>query len=215
MPVERLDLALLVHAQHERPIGRVEIKTDDVAHFVDEQRVGRELEGLGAVRLQTEGVPDAHHRRLRQATRLGHRAAAPVRGIARRFLQCQGDDTFDLRIRDRAGRTRSRLIEQSVEPLREKARAPLAHRLCRHAQLPRNLAVGTIGLRREHDARPQRERLRGLVPPCPLDEPIVLFRRQRHALKFPTTPHRIALEVESMLGLRGCIKVRRINDSGH
>jgi hypothetical protein len=32
-PVEGLDLALLVDAQHDRAIRRVEIEPDDVAHF--------------------------------------------------------------------------------------------------------------------------------------------------------------------------------------
>ena len=76
--VQRLDLALLVDAQHHGAVGRVEIEPDDVAHLLDEQRIGRELEGLAAVRLQPEGPPDAMDRRGRMAD-----AAA----MARR-LQC-------------------------------------------------------------------------------------------------------------------------------
>ncbi len=53
--VERLDLALLVHTQHHRLGGRIEVEPDDVADFLDKQRVGGELEGFGAVRLQPEG----------------------------------------------------------------------------------------------------------------------------------------------------------------
>ena len=46
--VERLDLALLVDAEHQR----------GVAHLVDELRVARQLEALDPVRLQAEGAPD-------------------------------------------------------------------------------------------------------------------------------------------------------------
>lgn len=50
--VKCLNLRLLVHAEHERLVGRAEVKTDDVAHLVDEQRVLREPEGLDPMRLQ-------------------------------------------------------------------------------------------------------------------------------------------------------------------
>ena len=34
--VERLDLALLVDAQHQRALRRIEVEADDVAHLLDE-----------------------------------------------------------------------------------------------------------------------------------------------------------------------------------
>jgi hypothetical protein len=42
--VEGLDLALLVHAQHDGPIRRRHVQADDVANLLDEEWVGRELE---------------------------------------------------------------------------------------------------------------------------------------------------------------------------
>jgi hypothetical protein len=50
--IERLDLPLLIHAQHDRALGRVEVQPDDVVDLVDEQRVLGQLERLLAVRLQ-------------------------------------------------------------------------------------------------------------------------------------------------------------------
>ena len=50
--VECLDLRFLVDAQHQGSVGWVEVELDTVVHFVDKQRVGRQLEGFGAVRLQ-------------------------------------------------------------------------------------------------------------------------------------------------------------------
>ena len=41
--VEGLDLALLIHAQHGRRFGRVQIEPDDVPDLVDEQRVAESL----------------------------------------------------------------------------------------------------------------------------------------------------------------------------
>ena len=51
LPIERLDLAFLVKAKDKRPVGWREVEADDVAYLVDEQRIGRQLEGLAAVRL--------------------------------------------------------------------------------------------------------------------------------------------------------------------
>ena len=42
--IERLNLRLLVHAQDHRVVGRVEVQPDDVAHLLDEERVGGQLE---------------------------------------------------------------------------------------------------------------------------------------------------------------------------
>jgi hypothetical protein len=38
---ERLDLALLVGAEYERLVGRVQVEADHLPHLVDEQRVRR------------------------------------------------------------------------------------------------------------------------------------------------------------------------------
>jgi hypothetical protein len=50
-PVERLDLALLVDAQHYGAIRRIEVEPDDIAHLLYKQRIARQLEGLAAMRL--------------------------------------------------------------------------------------------------------------------------------------------------------------------
>ena len=74
--VERLDLALLVDAEHQRAVRRREIQAYDVADLVHEVRIAGELEGLRAVRLQAEGAPDAPDRRVRKAAFLGQPCTA-------------------------------------------------------------------------------------------------------------------------------------------
>jgi hypothetical protein len=54
--------SLLVDAENERPVGRREVKADDAANLVDEQRIVRQLERLAAVRLQAERRPHPAHR---------------------------------------------------------------------------------------------------------------------------------------------------------
>jgi hypothetical protein len=48
-------------------IWRVDIEANNVAHFIDEQRVFGELECFAAMRLQGEGPPDATYRAPAQA----------------------------------------------------------------------------------------------------------------------------------------------------
>ena len=50
--VERLHLRLFVDAEHQRPIGRMQIDADHVAQLLDEVRIATELERLDAMRLQ-------------------------------------------------------------------------------------------------------------------------------------------------------------------
>ena len=70
--IERLDLAFLIDAQNQGARRWGHVEPDDVADLGHQVRVCRELEGLGTMRLQTEGPPDTLNRRGRQAARLGH-----------------------------------------------------------------------------------------------------------------------------------------------
>jgi hypothetical protein len=97
--VQRLNLRLLIHTQDQRFVGGLQIQTDDVSHFLDKQRIFRELECLDAVGLQRERAPDPAHRRLAQPAPTGHGACAPMRGIARRVLERQPDDLLHVRER--------------------------------------------------------------------------------------------------------------------
>jgi hypothetical protein len=57
-PLQSLTLAFLVDAKNYSVGRRVEIEADDVDNLLDEEWIGRELEGLGPVRLQSKGCPD-------------------------------------------------------------------------------------------------------------------------------------------------------------
>ena len=64
--IERLNLRLLVHAQDHRVVGRVEVQPDDVAHLLDEERIGGQLEGLRQMRLDPEEGEPALYLKLPQ-----------------------------------------------------------------------------------------------------------------------------------------------------
>ncbi len=110
-PVKGLDLGLLVRAQHNRVLGRIHVQPDDIADLPREQRIGRELEGIGQVRLKVESLPDPPDGGPRQTGAFRHGCARPVRRIFRCCLQRIDND---LLVRDRGLTFRTRLIMQPV-----------------------------------------------------------------------------------------------------
>ena len=165
--IERLDLGLLIDAQHDGALGRVEIEPDDVVDLVDELRVLGELEGLSAMGLQPERPPDPQHRVLGQTDLARHRTRRPVRRVFGRALQRADDHLLDLLVGDRARAPRPRFVEQPIEPMLGEPIAPLGdHRTARGEPLG-DLAVRQAIGGQQHDPRALRERLRGRAPPRP------------------------------------------------
>jgi hypothetical protein len=82
-PFQRLDLGLLVDAQHNGIAGRIQVETDDIAHLVDEGWTGGELEGFRAVRLHAEERKHPSDRALGETGLSGGRANGPVCAFGR------------------------------------------------------------------------------------------------------------------------------------
>jgi hypothetical protein len=57
-PIERLDLALFVHGQHDRMGRRIDLQTDDVLELGGELGILGQFEALDPVRLQAVRRPD-------------------------------------------------------------------------------------------------------------------------------------------------------------
>ncbi len=135
-PIQRLNLALFVDAEDHGVLRRRQIQAHDIAHLLDKQRIGRKLEGLGAMGLEVEGLPYPMDRRRREARGVRHGAQAPVRRVPRRRLQCPANDFGDLVVADLPRRARSRLVHQPVSAMLRKSLAPLADSIgrCVHPQ---------------------------------------------------------------------------------
>ena len=80
-PIEGLHLGLLVHTEHQRFIGRMQVDAHDVAQLFHEVGVATELERLDPMRLQPVGGPDAMDDGVTEALGLGHRPHRSVGGI--------------------------------------------------------------------------------------------------------------------------------------
>src|SRR6478609_2661735 len=164
--VHGLDLGLLVHAQHQRAIGWCEVQANDIAHLLDESRIGGELERVGLMWAQAEGAPDPRHRSLAHACAARHPARAPVRGVGRRLLQCEGDQALNRPVIDAPRGTGAGGIDQSLQPMRGEASTPQRHGLAAHLQSRRDAQIGGTWLRTgQDDAQALSQCLTGSVPP--------------------------------------------------
>lgn len=91
-----LHLALLVHLQHQAMLGRVEVKPHDIAHLLNEERIGREHKASRAMRLQPEQRQVALHGGRRRARGPGQAAARTMRSTLRPCFERGIDQRGDL-----------------------------------------------------------------------------------------------------------------------
>jgi len=85
--VEGLNLALLVDAQHQGFVGRIEVEAHDILELLDEVCVATELEGLDQVGLQVVPLPDPTDGGFAQALGPRHTARTPMRRLGRGRVQ--------------------------------------------------------------------------------------------------------------------------------
>ncbi len=132
--LQGLALALLVHADDQRVVGRAQVQANDVAQLLDEERVVGQLEAFGAMGLQAEELEVARHAALGDASLGGHRAHAPVRrAVDRLGMQGGLDQLRHAFVVDGSRLARAHVVVQAGNAAIDKARSPLAHR--GHAQL--------------------------------------------------------------------------------
>ena len=188
--IEGLNLGLHINAIDHGVRGRLQVQPHDIAHFVDQQRIGRQLESLCAMRLEAERSPDAANRHRAQARRAGHLARAPVGRPPGSAFQGPHDHFLDLLVRDLPGSTRARLIEQSSHPLVEEAPTPLTDRRRRHPHLARDGFVVVASRTGKHDARPLCQSRRAPRAPCQRLELALFQVRQCQRLLGAARTHR-------------------------
>jgi hypothetical protein len=153
-PVKGLDLALLVAAEHQRVLGRVQVQAHHVQQLVFEARISRDLEGTAQVGLQAVATPGRAHRCGTDPQVFGQRARTPVRGVGRLLVQ-RGLNDARLHLRHHAGRpTRPRrVLAQRVDTTFEEAGPPERDLPAVEAHLCSDLLVLPSLGRQQHDAR--------------------------------------------------------------
>ncbi len=127
------------------------------------ERITRKFEGFLPMRLQAESAPDSRHRSLRKADLPSHRARTPVLCSRRYRLRRLRDHGIDTCVLDRSGCTRTRRVEQTIEPVRHVARSPLRDSLLSNPQFHRDRLVVDAPGAGQHDPRSHCQRLRRLT----------------------------------------------------
>ena len=146
-PVERLNLALLVDAEHQGVFGGIQIETHHIAHLLIKLRVSTELERADQMWFQAVRMPDALHRGRANSLRFRHRSDAPMCRPLRPFLESGVYNRPDLGLRQRRLPSPSRPIPlEPGQSLALEPTAPEQHRRSRQTKLVRDRAVGdTLG----------------------------------------------------------------------
>ena len=133
--VERLDLGLLVHRQHDGVLRRVDIQAHHVLDLLGKPRIVGQLEGRHQMRLQAMSLPDRLNARRRDAHRLGHGSQAPVGRVRRRLRLGLLDHPHDhIRRKRRLARWARLVAAQTVHPGLDIARPPASDGRLAHAQ---------------------------------------------------------------------------------
>ena len=153
--IERLNLAFLVDGDDDRVSRRRDVEADDVLDFFSEFWIAGSFESANAMGLQAMSIPQALNRPKRNAERLGHRAARPVGGFARRFRAGQLQH-----FRDGPGRKRSapgfaRLVAQkSIDALLAISLLPAPDSWATHVSPPSDFQHGQSLGGKQDDPRP-------------------------------------------------------------
>jgi hypothetical protein len=166
-PVERLDLGLLVHAQHHGPLRRVVVEADHIDDLLHEQRVGGQLEPVQHVRFELEPLPDPPDRGFAQPAALSHRGPGPVGGVLGQLLQGRHHHILDLVEQDRGRPTGTLFVQQTVQTGGHEPGSPSVHGAHAHPELRRDLLVRRALSAGQHNPCPHRQELRRLSPPRP------------------------------------------------
>ena len=179
--VQRLDLRLLVHTEHNRALGRVGYRP--TTSWIFSTNSGS-LESLNP---SSRCGLSSNVRQIRPMVDFD----SPVFSAIFARDQCVAfagvdssvvdHDVLDLITADRRWTTRPRLVEQPIHTERDEPRPPFPHRDAGAPQLRGHaLVVQALGAS-QHDPRPQRQSLRRLPPAAPTAATSPAPRRSRSA----------------------------------
>jgi hypothetical protein len=117
--VQRLDLGLLVHTEHDRAGRRFQVQGTQVGDLGQQLGIGGELERLDAVRGKVVVGPDPSDRHAADLEVAGQGPGRPVRDteVGGRPGQGDGDDLGPASLVDDAGSARAGLVVQPAQTL--------------------------------------------------------------------------------------------------
>ena len=150
--VQRLDLALLIHAQDHGVLGRIKIQTDNIADFFDEKGIIGDFKMALPMGLKAKGAPDPLDGGPRDLRFLGDRARRPVGPVCRLGLKGLSDKLRDSFIGDRAGATRTEFIVKASYSLLLITSTPTADGVGTVTDFPGDLLIRDTISRHHYDS---------------------------------------------------------------
>ena len=183
--VPRLNLALLIHANHQRQLGRIQLKADHVGQLFQKLGIARQLEALHPGRLHLVTPPDvadgglAHPLGLRQqsATPRGH-----PRGLG---LQGRLHDGFNLlRPISRLAPASRGYLPPALQAALPQTGSPQGHGLAIGSHWPGGRVLRLAFGCRQDDAAPERDLLGCSGRAQPLPNLLLLAGIQSQSGKF-------------------------------
>ncbi len=183
-PVQRLDLGLLIHTQHDRVLRRRQVQPDHVGDLRDQLGVGGELERLGPPGLHPVVPPGPSDRGVADPKPRRHQTRRPVCDpeLLRRRLQRL---SHDLGVIDVPRPTRSRLILQTLQPAALVPLPPIDHRWPRQPSPVRDPRVGLALGRQQHDPSSLRQPSPPRRTPHHRRQPLTIAIPQRQRFRSP------------------------------
>ena len=127
--IKRLYLAFLVHTQHHSFIRGIEVKPHNISHFLNKERIGRELKVALPMRLKAKSPPDPMHSCTRQFSILGCCPDGPMCSILRFSLNGLANQHGNFFIRNRSWPAWTQFVMQARQSLLKIALTPMADAL--------------------------------------------------------------------------------------
>ena len=155
--IQGLNVALLIHAEHDGVRRRIEIETQGRRRFFCETGIGTGDVRVDAVRLEAVAPPQPTDRTLRDPVAGRHRATGPLRHRARRATLRVGQTAGFLAERDHSLSSRPRRILKAGEPAFDKPPFPVLHHARGQPHVRRRGADGLPGVEQQDRAGASRQ----------------------------------------------------------
>src|SRR6267143_4380176 len=155
-----MNLALLIHTEHQGLLRRIQIKPDHIGQLLQKTSISRQFETLHPVRLEIVTTPDVADGGLADLLVLRHRTTAPLRHPFWLGLKRGIYDGLNL-VGTKGGLTSAtwRHFPQAIDTLLRKARSPQHDGLAIDLQFPSDGPIGPAGGCGQHDPASQRHLL--------------------------------------------------------
>jgi len=140
--IQGLDLAFLIHGEHQRFVWRIQIQPHHVVELLDKLGITAELERLAQMRLEPVLLPYPAYRRFADPLCVRHGSGTPVRRRERGGVQRRLDNGADLPGGNARKTTRAGcIVRESSYAQPQKPLTPQLDRGPRDPQLLRNVLI--------------------------------------------------------------------------